>query len=320
MAKLALWGSTAIEWYNLSTKVPGLQRIITADDEGSFVPQASSLAYLGAQCPALSKPYHVSAFSRSAKRTLKDARCHFVAPSARAASYVQLAPGLYAPAPALAYLQTCRGNGLLRAIATGARLCSTFVSAEGQEDAVNRPAPLSIKDVEEATRVHGDVPGCAVARRALPWLLEGAASPREIALGLLMSLPNHLGGYAFPKPQLNYRIELNATGSPLARKGFYVADACWSDARLILEYDSDKWHLTSEQLREDAVKRMALEAMGYRVITVGRLQMNDPAEMDRVALAVARSLGGPVRFRVADFKEKQALLRKELGLFAAMPC
>ena len=100
-----------------------------------------------------------------------------------------------------------------------------------------------------------------MTRRAAPWILDNAASPREAALALLMTLPNHLGGYHFARPRLNHSIELTGAARPLSRKEYYVADVCWPAQRLILEYDSDERHLTSEKLQEDAVKRMTLQAM-----------------------------------------------------------
>ena len=87
-----------------------------------------------------------------------------------------------------------------------------------------------------------------MTRRAAPWILNNAASPREAALALLMTHPNHLGGYHFARPTLNYSIELTSLARPLSRKEYYVADVCWPAQRLVLEYDSDERHLTSEQL------------------------------------------------------------------------
>ena len=153
-----------------------------------------------------------------------------------------------------------------------------------------------------------------MTRRAAPWILNNAASPREAALALLMTLPNHLGGYHFARPRLNHSIELTSAARPLSRKEYYVADVCWPAQRLILEYDSDERHLTSEQLQEDAVKRMTLQAMNYRIITVGRLQLNSTSETRKIALSVARALGKPIRFRIGDFDAKHKHLREALGL------
>lgn len=71
---------------------------------------------------------------------------------------------------------------------------------------------------------------------------------------------------------------------------------------------------TPQQLHDDAVKRMVLESLGYRVISVTRLQMNSIEEMNRLALAVARHLARPVRFRVKGFRKKQSELRRAVGL------
>ena len=59
---------------------------------------------------------------------------------------------------------------------------------------------------------------------------------------------------------------------------------------------------------------MALQAMNYRIITVGRLQLNSVSETRKIALSVARILGKPIRFRIGDFDAKHKHLRAAMGL------
>ncbi len=148
-----------------------------------------------------------------------------------------------------------------------------------------------------------------MTRRAAPWILDNAASPREAALALLMTLPQPSRRLSLARPRLNHSIELTGAARPLSRKEYYVADVCWPAQRLILEYDSDERHLTSEQLQEDAVKRMTLQAMNYRIITVGRLQLNSTSETkENRALCCPRTWQtDPIR--IGDFDAKHKHLR-----------
>ena len=58
---------------------------------------------------------------------------------------------------------------------------------------------------------------------------------------------------------------------------------------------------------------MTLQAMNYRIITVGRLQLNSTSETRKIALSVARALGKPIRFRIGDFDAKHKHLREGPG-------
>ena len=83
-----------------------------------------------------------------------------------------------------------------------------------------------------------------MTRRAAPWILDNAASPREAALALLMTLPNHLGGYHFARPRLNHSIELTGAARPLSRKEYYVARALGKPIRFrIGDFDAKHKHL-----------------------------------------------------------------------------
>ena len=316
MSKLILWGLSALDFYQHGdfASLPTLWLDIAHQED--IAPNAAAVQYLEDRLPWLSKPFHVIVPSRQQKRNLKDARCHVAEESLWQNCYLRIEQGLFAPSPEIAFLQSNWSRDLAEVIFKGSALCGTYGLTPPFDTVFNRPALTSSERIREALLAHRDIRGCAMTRRAAPWILNNAASPREAALALLMTLPNHLGGYHFARPTLNYSIELTSLARPLSRKEYYVADVCWPAQRLVLEYDSDERHLTSEQLQEDAVKRMALQAMNYRIITVGRLQLNSVSETRKIALSVARILGKPIRFRRGDFDAKHKHLRAAMGL----PC
>ena len=45
-------------------------------------------------------------------------------------------------------------------------------------------------------------------------------------------------------------------------------DYCWMNAKVACEYDSDDDHLNSRQKTKDERRRVTLEAMGYKVMTL----------------------------------------------------
>ena len=314
MSKLILWGSSALDFYQHGDFTSLLTLWLDIAHQEDITPNAAAVQYLEDRLPWLSKPFRIIVPSRQQKRNLKDVRCHVAEASIQQDRYFRTAQGLFAPSPEVAFLQSNWSHDLAEVIFKGSTLCGAYGLTPPFDTVFNRPVLTSSERIQEALLAHRDIRGCAMTRRAAPWILDNAASPREAALALLMTLPNHLGGYHFARPRLNHSIELTGAARPLSRKEYYVADVCWPAQRLILEYDSDERHLTSEQLQEDAVKRMTLQAMNYRIITVGRLQLNSTSETRKIALSVARALGKPIRFRIGDFDAKHKHLREVLGL------
>ena len=145
-------------------------------------------------------------------------------------------------------------------------------------------------------------------------MLAKAASPRECALGLVLHLPPRFGGYGLPRPLLNEPIELTEADKRLADRSHYVADLLWQKQQVIVEYDSDAFHLTSASHHHDSVRRAVLENAGYRVISITRNHLVSIDEMNRAAVTIARALKHPLRFRVQDFGQRQTRLWTTLGL------
>lgn len=129
-------------------------------------------------------------------------------------------------------------------------------------------------------------------------MLAKAASPRECSLGLVLHLPPAFGGYGLPQPLLNEPIDLAEADKRLADRSHYVADLLWQKQQVIVEYDSDAFHLTSASRHHDSVRRAVLENAGYRVINITRNHLASIDEMNRAAATIARALKHPLRFRV----------------------
>lgn len=317
MSKLILFGPTALEYYSTCNKFNFRALPLSDSQAASFRPVKGSGEFLESRFPLLSKPYRVAVFRNDDRRVLKDIRCNIASPSAQASPHYLIADGILVPPPELAFLQACRSAEVVAAVVAGSQLCSAFTFEACAGKLAERSCVTSPKRIEEASLWHRDVPGRLTARKAIPWIVPHARSPREVALALTLMLPGGLGGYGLPRPLLNHPIELPNRMRGIAAKSYYVADLCWPEQRLVMEYDSDACHLTSEQLYLDAVKRMTLDSMGYRVISITRLQLNEPQAMNKVAQATASALGTQLRFRAHGFPAKQNALWAALGLSRA---
>ena len=94
------------------------------------------------------------------------------------------------------------------------------------------------------------------------------------------------------------------------------ADFFWAVARLILEYDSDEFHVGVEKIGLDSARRTQLQVEGYHVVTLTNYQLKHRAPYEDVLSELTRLLGIPAPTTlVPDFAEREAKLRREvLGL------
>lgn len=151
------------------------------------------------------------------------------------------------------------------------------------------------------------------AERATQFALVGSRSPLETSFALMVSLPEELGGCGFARPRLNHRIDPSPQLAALCDQGWYEADLCWPERRVICEVNSRQEHLTPNAQDHDAAKTGALEAMGWRVhsVTVGLLK--SPTSREALFGQMTSSLGcPPPSDRPEDVRRRGELMRRLL--------
>ncbi len=307
-----LFGDSALEIYAHLALRPSWQHRLPRKATSGNRADNGQHRLSGATLPWLTQPAHILVFNRRPSPKARPLPC---CPRVgdRSPLY-RIANGIFLPGPELALIQAARGKRIEEIAYLGTILCSTFCFAEDSSTLLAR-APLTFPaDIAKISDRHRDVPGCAHVRSAVHWMLANAASPRECALGLVLHLPPRCGGYGLPQPSFNEPINLAEANKKLADRSYYVADLLWQTQQLIVEYDSDAFHLTSASHHHDSVRRAALEDSGYRVISITRNHFACIDEMNRAAATIARALKHPLRFRVQGFEERQTRLWRTLGL------
>lgn len=160
--------------------------------------------------------------------------------------------------------------------------------------------------------------GSSGESRPLRWVLshtlDGAMSPQESALAILLAMPVSMGGYGLPAPVLNATLDASGIAHSLARGRRIICDLCWPDQRVSIEYDSAQEHSGSERMMHDAVRYNLLKSLGYTTFMATWNQLRSVEETDRIAFALAKALGVRLRLRAACFREKQRELRSVLYL------
>lgn len=217
--------------------------------------------------------------------------------------------GVFVACPELCFVQLAQSLSFHELVRAGSVLCGRFHLDPRKGDALGQREPLTSKRrIEAFVRANPGIKGVKEARRSLPWVTEGAASPPEVFLSMVFGLPYRYGGFQLSDLAVNRRIRPSYKAQQIARRTTLVPDILFADARLAIEYDSTAEHTSSSQLTRDAQKRLALEADGYKVVTVTAGQIGNLGEMRRIAEQCYRRRGKRFRPQSKEFANQQARL------------
>ena len=252
-----------------------------------------------------SMPLHVAVSNRAKKRLSTRVFAHIYEKDLPAGSFFHVRRDIFIEHPVLALARTATRLGEVETLRRLHLLTAQFYVHEGE--LFQRTPLLSKREIETFLVQLQGVPGAAFLNRLLPYLAEGAASPREICVSMLLSLPARKGGYGLPLAQLNATIEL-ADGS------VRITDLSWRRRKVILEYDSDTFHIGKEGIGRDAERRVKLQAAGYHVVTLTNRQLKSERETYEVARLLRRRLGLSAFRPGKGFQKRNAELRRKLGL------
>ncbi len=231
-------------------------------------------------------------------------------------SFMRIEDGLYVSTPEMAFCEMASVLSLERLIALGFELCGTYRHASTfglvRYDATPLTSPGALASFIEKSP---QFKGVKKARRALPCILAGSASPRESELAMLLCLPYSLGGYGLPHPTMNAEMKLPKNVAATGRSSLRC-DLYWPAARLDVEYDSAEFHSAERLLANDSMRRIALESMDVTSVNLTVEHLRRASLFDEAAQGIARILGKRVRLP-GDFRLKQERLWRELGIVSS---
>lgn len=189
------------------------------------------------------------------------------------------------------FIQLSQGKSLIDCIKLGFFLCATYsLEPSSRTGTVERSALAEPKDLDSFVKGAHYLRGARNAAAALPWVLEGSASPMETELALKFFLPHELGGLGFERPIMNHPVPLTALGQKILHKEIVRVDVCWPEHGIGLEYDSEAEHGTVEKHGDDQARALVLESMGIHVESVTKKQVDDPRQL-KILANMLRSYG-----------------------------
>lgn len=135
------------------------------------------------------------------------------------------------------------------------------------------------------------IKGAARAKRALKLACAGSASPRESEIAVAFALSRRKGGAQLGGFVMNSAIKLSREHARLVDSSTIRPDFLWPEAHLVVEYDSNEFHLTSLQRDKDEARRQVLENLGYTVKTLTNDMLLDNARFNAFVATLEELLG-----------------------------
>ena len=270
--------------------------------------------------PHMKAPLHVLV-PNPAKVNAKGIVCHRSSRSFGRGSFFPVDELMGVCSPELCFVQVARHLPLHQAIKAGCALCGSFAVSPRSEFGLVSRRPLTTRAaIAEYLESNKGIAGAKRARRALRYVVEGCASPAEIRLAMTLTLPYEKGGFSVPGLCANRAIELGKKAVKVAGRRRVVPDLLNAEQKVAIEYDADVTHASGQRRMQDATKRMVLESMGFKVVTVTTKQLGLGGRMRDVAEDIRRHMGMPLRIRSASFEKNHRLLtsmpKSFDGLFA----
>lgn len=306
--RVFLYGISALSYWLSVDKRPQLDCAVGARALRNCDPTDQSVAYLASMFPQIPQPYHVLVSSQH-RAPVAEAITHGSVFAYAGKPFYRIGNGVYASCPELCFVQLANELSLHELVKVGDALCGTFaIDPHCGHGLGSRPPLTTARRIEAFVRRNPGLHGVKAARRAIRLVTDGAASPPESFMRMVLGLPYRYGGYQLEGLRANYRLKPSRKARAIARRETLVPDLCSVSGRLAIEYDSNAEHLTEAQIGKDASKRLALEADGYKVITVTKPQLADALHMGHVAKEAGRRLGRRVRPQSRNFSQQNRKL------------
>lgn len=208
----------------------------------------------------------------------------------------RISKGILVTSPALLLVELANELDLIELIMLGCELASTYTPNRDDLRGFSTCQPLlRPAGLQRFINQLGTYNGSKRARVAAKHMIPDSASPMETKVALLLSLPKRLGGFGLPTPELNHEITVETERCVGYKRGAIRFDMFWKKGSLAVEYDSDQWHTGPEKIQADSMRRNAINALGYDVITITNQEYQNIDSMTDIARTIAKKVRHKMR-------------------------
>ena len=263
--------------------------------------------------PSAKTPLDLLFADRKARVFHSAIRPHITSSALPPNSFLRLSEHVLIVCPELCLIQVANSLPIERLILMCSEFCGTYLLLGSGNQPAERP-PLTTLPALRMYAAKALPPRAGLAfRRALRHAVDGAASPMEARVALMLVLPHALGGYNLPEPVLNHSHRLSNDAYRLYPHSPCRLDICWPKAMTAVEYDGAV-HERSAQHARDVARLNALALDGFEITVITYAQVQDPAAFDAIARRLAARMGQRLQIRADNYPARQRRLRREFDL------
>lgn len=260
----------------------------------------------------LKDPLHVLVNGDRARRKDDRAVYHVMPKAVPLTSFIKVGPGVFCCGPELMLSQCASLLDRASLALAVMEFCGAYKTDPEFATILPAQPATSVGRISGFAHRYSQVRGCNQLSKTCAYTADGAASPMESALFLLLVFPVQWGGFGLPRPQLNYRIDIPYSLQRISGKTCFYGDLVWPSNKLIVEYDSDQFHVGHERISQDAVRRNILSSLGYTVITATSDQVYSSSKTEELARQVGKGVGKRFRPNKHNYAAERQKLRNTL--------
>ena len=239
------------------------------------------------------------------------ARFHVYEGSLPARSMMDLGEGVLVTDIRLTALHAARDMEFRELVEYFYEICGGYSLPLDEDGDYEERAPLTTvaelgKFFDSIDKRHGLV----LARRALRYVRDGARSPMETAMAMMLVMPKREGGLGIRRLEMDYRVEVSQRAEHLTACRCFYCDAYIPRWRLDIEYHGF-FHDEERRSVSDDERVNALRAMGIDVIVIRRWAFFDARAFRRFLNGVCRA----IRLAPSKFPHSFANVQEDLRRF-----
>jgi hypothetical protein len=191
-----------------------------------------------------------------------------------------------------------------------------FETAAGSTDNFKYGVPplTNLAALKTFCKRYKGMQGSAKLSSLLSWVVEGAASPMELRVAILLGMSTRYGGGGLGRPAMNYKIDASLKSAKFTGSKYFKCDMYWPKYNLGVEYQSKQFHYDERARQRDNRRLNALSAQGYNIRYVAADQVTSLEAASALIKLLRSEVGIRERTRIADLDARREALMKKLGL------
>ena len=197
---------------------------------------------------------------------------------------------IFIDSPELLFLEKSNSLQFIDYLKFGYEICGNYFIDKSNTLATHDPITSKNK-IQDFLNATSKIPGRRKALKASQYIFDDSRSPRETGIAILLSSPINYGGFGMSGFSLNINFFLNEISTKILGKPVLMVDIGWKDEKIAIEYNSNLYHSSAEDLTRDAKRNIALQLSGYKCIQITAGILNNFNSFDVIMQSLRSELG-----------------------------